>query len=140
MSKEKRYKIQNRWLVDTKNNNKELYAIDSYIDESVIDLLNNQDQQIADLQHRLEVAAKELFKYRSYKTTDERIRDLENLYSDYKKENQQLKQSQKQLAIEELKGLRDKICDIGYDEDYNTDYFEVMKEIDDQIKSLKGEE
>lgn len=46
-------------------------------------------------------------------------------------------QSQKQLAIEKLKGLRDKICDIGYDEDYNTDYFEVMKEIDDQIKELK---
>lgn len=37
------------------------------------------------------MAEKELFKYRSYKTTDERIRDLENLYSDYKKENQQLK-------------------------------------------------
>lgn len=51
-----------------------------------------------------------------------------------------IKQSQKQLAIEELKGLRDKICDIGYDEDYNTDYFEVMKEIDNQIKELKGEE
>ena len=49
----------------------------------------------------------------------------------------QLKQSQKQLAIEELKDLRDKICDIGYDEDYNTDYFEVMKEIDNQIKQLK---
>lgn len=49
MGKEKRYKIQNRWLIDTKNNNKELYAIDSYIDEPIIDLLNSQDQQIADL-------------------------------------------------------------------------------------------
>lgn len=40
---------------------------------------------------------------------------------------------------EKYKCFCDKICDIGYDEDYNTDYFEVMKEIDDQIKTLKGE-
>lgn len=60
--------------------------------------------------------------------------EIDNL----KQENAQLKQSQKQLAIDELKGLRDKVCDIGYDEDYNTDYFEVMREIDNQIKKLKG--
>lgn len=50
--KEKRYKIQNRRLIDTKNN-KELYSIDSYIDEPVIDLLNSQDQHITELKQRL---------------------------------------------------------------------------------------
>ena len=53
-------------------------------------------------------------------------------------ELEQLKQSQKEFTIEKLKGLRDKICDIGYDEDYNTDYFEVVKEIDNQIKELRS--
>lgn len=60
MGKEKRYKIQNRWLIDTKNNNKELYAIDSYIDEPIIDLLNSQDQQIADLQDKLADSEKQI--------------------------------------------------------------------------------
>ena len=60
MGKEKRYKIQNRWLIDTKNNNKELYAIDSYIDEPIIDLLNSQDQQIADLQDKLADSEKQV--------------------------------------------------------------------------------
>lgn len=45
---------------------------------------NQQDKEIKKIK-------KELSKYGSYKTTDERIRDLENLYSDYKNENQQLK-------------------------------------------------
>lgn len=99
MKNKERFEIKDRWLVDTENNYKQIYAVDSYIDRPVIDLLNQQDKEI-----------------------------------------KQLKQSQKQLAIDKLKGLRDKICDIGYDEDYNTDYFEVMKEIDNQIKSLKGEE
>lgn len=49
-----------------------------------VDLLNQQDKEIKKIK-------KELSKYKSYKTTDERIRDLENLYSDYKKENQQFK-------------------------------------------------
>ncbi len=48
-----------------------------------VDLLNQQDKEIKKIK-------KELSKYKSYKTIDERIRDLENLYSDYKKENQQL--------------------------------------------------
>lgn len=62
-----------------------------------------------------------------------------DLLNQQDKEIRQLKQSQNQLAIKIIKKLRDKICKIGYDEDYNIDYFTVMKEIDDEIKSLKGE-
>lgn len=65
-------------------------------------------------------------------------RYLNNADEQIAKLQKQLKQSQKQFAIEQLKDLRDKICVIGYDEDYNTDYFEVMKEIDSQINELKG--
>ena len=52
-----------------------------FYDEEVLNRLNQQDKEIKKLK-------KELSKYKSYKTTDEQIRDLENLYSDYKKENQ----------------------------------------------------
>lgn len=53
------------------------------------------------------------------------------------KQIKDLKNSQNQHVIEELRGLRDRLCDIGYDEDYDIDYFRVIKEIDNQIKELK---
>ena len=56
------------------------------------DLLNQQDKEIKKLK-------KELSKYKSYKTTDERIRGLENLYSDYTKENRQLNEHIKELEL-----------------------------------------
>ena len=95
---------------------------------------------------------KELSKYGSYKTTDERIRDLENLYSDYKKENQQLKQSQKQLAIEELEKLRPLITrqtyicggkatenEIVKANAYNRCLADIRDILDNQIKQLEAQ-
>ena len=99
-----------------------------------VDLLNQQDKEIKKIK-------KELSKYKSYKTIDERIRDLENLYSDYKKENLQLKQSQKQLAIEVLEKFKSELVNktspiqLSY-----TDYVkQVYDKINNQIKELKGE-
>ena len=45
---------------------------------------------------------KELSRYKSYKTDDERIKDLTNLYSQYKEENNQLKKElkDKDFALE----------------------------------------
>lgn len=98
------------------------------------DLLNQQDKRIKELEEELDDAKRDYIPKLEFG-----LQRANKMGRDAEEENQQLKQSQKQLAIEELKGLRDKICDIGYDEDYNTDYFEVMKEIDNQIKELKGE-
>lgn len=50
MEEKGRYKIKDRWLVDTENNYKQIYAIDSYIDRPVIDLLNQQDKRIKELE------------------------------------------------------------------------------------------
>ena len=67
---------------------------DKVLDDSDIkDLLNQQDKKIKELE-------KKLSKYKSYKTTDERIRDLESLYSDYKRENLQLKDQLEKLKKE----------------------------------------
>lgn len=109
----------------------------------LIDRIDQQDKKIKKLK-------KELSKYGSYKTTDERIRDLENLYSDYKKENQQLKQSQKQLAIEELEKLRPLITrqtyicggkatenEIVKANAYNRCLADIRDILDNQIKQLE---
>ena len=66
-------------------------------------------------------------------------RRIWELVEENKQLKQQLKQSQNQLAIKILKELRDKFCNIGYNGDYDIDYFEVMKEIDDKINFFKGE-
>ena len=111
----------------------------------LIDRIDQQDKEIKKIK-------KELSKYGSYKTTDERIRDLENLYSDYKKENQQLKQSQKQLAIEELEKLRPLITrqtyicggkatenEIVKANAYNRCLADIRDILDNQIKQLEAQ-
>ena len=50
MKNKERFEIKDRWLVDTENNYKQIYAIDSYIDRPVIDLLNQQDKHIKELE------------------------------------------------------------------------------------------
>lgn len=57
------------------------------------------------MQKELTEKEKEIGKYKSYKTDDERIKDLTNLYSQYAEENKQLKQQleEKDKEIEHLK-------------------------------------
>lgn len=133
MEEKERYKYytETNQIYDSEED--ELYAY-NLNNNKIISILNQQDKRIKELEEE----NKFLEKRNEELTIDRRDFCLER--NDLFEENQQLKQAQKQLAIEELKGLRDKVCDIGYDEDYNTDYFEVVREIDNQIKSLKGEE
>ena len=63
---------------------------------------------------------------------DKRIKELEE-------ENQQLKQSQKQLAIKELEKLKENAWQSATDISQLIDYTELAKIIDNQIKELKGE-
>ena len=84
-----RYIVATNKLYDSQEDELYFYNINS---NKVISILNQQDREIKQLK-------KELSKYKSYKTTEERIRDLENLYSDYKKENQQLNEHIKELEL-----------------------------------------
>ena len=63
-----------------------------------------------------------------------------------RQENQQLKQSQKQLAIKELEKLKDFFLEPYRDEEMDTDFLitkdagSIADYVLDRIKSLKGEE
>ena len=68
-------------------------------------------------------------------------KELENKVNELEKENQQLKQSQKQLAISELEKVKEKAFHFYVNDTPElTSFYVDVKEIDNQIKSLKGEE
>lgn len=60
MKNKERFEIKDRWLVDTENNYKQIYAVDSYIDRPVIDLLNQQDKEIKQLKEQLKSQPSEI--------------------------------------------------------------------------------
>ena len=71
----------------------------------------------------------------------ETLFNLEEQNTRLVQENQQLKQSQKQLAIEELEKAKEKALHFYVsDTPELTSFYIDVKEIDNQIKSLKGEE
>lgn len=65
---------------------------ESFTEEDVNGLIEDRDKTIKFLQKELAKKDEELRKYKSYKTDDERIKDLIDLYSKYAEENKQLKQ------------------------------------------------
>ena len=46
-----RYIIKDRWIVDTKLN-KKMHSIDCYEEKSILDIMNEQDQRIAELEDK----------------------------------------------------------------------------------------
>lgn len=50
-----RYVIKDRWIFDTKLN-KNIHSIDCYEEKSVLDIMNSQDQRIAELEEQLKNA------------------------------------------------------------------------------------
>lgn len=93
---------------------------------------------------------KELRKYKSYKTDDERIKDLTNLYSQYKEENNQLKKElkDKDFALEckerDIKAIerqRDKAYDdYGYLDKISRELGLQNVDYEKQIAILKSSE
>ena len=116
---------------------KERYEIHIY-DDICVDLYDNGvlDKSINDtykLEELLNQQDKELSKLRAS-------------YQQVKEENSQLKQSQKQLAVEELEKLKDFFLEPYRDEEIGTDFL-IVKDagsiadyVLDRIKELKGEE
>ena len=98
------------------NDRKAMFTITT---KKLQDLLNQQDKHIKKLQEEIK------------KT------NINNYQADYwlvEKENQQLKQSQKQLAISELEKVKRTFIDVAWED---VDF--AIEIIDDQIKELKGE-
>ena len=98
------------------NDRKAMFTITT---KKLQDLLNQQDKHIKKLQEEIKKA------------------NINNYLADYwlvEKENQQLKQSQKQLAISELEKVKRTFIDVAWED---VDF--AIEIIDDQIKELKGE-
>lgn len=81
-SLEERYGYQNRKVIYDKNADNDIELNNIY---PIIDLLNQLDQQIADLQHKLEVAEMALNEMSNYAINDN---DLYDLVSDFNIENE----------------------------------------------------
>lgn len=111
MKNKERFEIKDRWLVDTENNYKQIYAVDSYIDRPVIDLLNQQDKEIKQLKQSQNQKAIEV---------------LEDIRKTIR-------------YAKEICGGKATDLDIVSANAYNRCLDDMQKIIDNQIKSLKGE-
>lgn len=120
----------------------------SYIfGQTTVDLLLDKIDQFKE---ELAEKDKELRKYSSYKTDDERIKDLTNLYSQYKEENNQLKKElkDKDFALEckerDIKAIerqRDKAYDdYGYLDKISRELGLQNVDYEKQIAILKSSE
>ena len=81
-SLEERYGYQNRKVIYDKDADNDIELNNIY---PIIDLLNQLNEQISDLQHRLEVVEKALNKMSNYAINDN---DLYDLVSDFNIENE----------------------------------------------------
>ena len=84
-SLEERYGYQNRKVIYDKDTDNDIELNNIY---PIIDLLNQLDERISYLQHRLEVAEKALNKMSNYAINDN---DLYDLVSDFYIENERYK-------------------------------------------------
>lgn len=109
--------------------------------KGVVRVLNQQHKRIKELEETNKVLSNELIKNsilkKGYIETCCGIPIFE--IPKIKEENQQLKQSQKQLAIEELEKLKENAWQSATDISQLIDYTELAKIIDNQINGLKGE-
>ena len=116
------------------NEEHKTYQQDCFDFGNICDLLNQQDKRIKELEEELE-------NYKLCRCVDcstECEKGLETSINELEKENQQLKQSQKHLAIEQLEKVEEILWnsqDIGNVID-NDKFLEKLNYL---IKSLKGE-
>lgn len=140
MQKNKRYEWDKmegcEWIRDTEMVNQPLY----YDLETVASLLNQQDKRIKELEKENQQFKQQLEKTKQTGSYQVMLMcQKENILL-----RQQLKQSQKQLAIEEL----EKVKELGFIQSYTLDvpnililkYEDFKQLLDNQIKKLKGEE
>lgn len=141
MEEKERYELNdNDCIID----NEEDVAICDVCDVSespktLVDLLNQQDKRIKELEEELDDAKRDYIPKLEFG-----LQRANKMGRDAEKENQQLKQSQKQLAISEL----EKIYNLFEPyENYQKDTIlcanngiSFVDYLENQIKSLKGEE
>ena len=108
------------------------------------------EAQIAEMQNKLFILCSVLYETLEKQGCDNVASQIDQMTGwtydkevNWLKENRnydQLKQAQKQLAISELEKLKENAWQAATDISQLIDYTELDKIIDNQIKSLKGEE
>ena len=152
MEEKERYKVYkdnrgNAYICDTSKN------VDYKTYQEFVDLLNQQDKHIKELEeenkeykhwenmfHKLSTEEDNaITKVNKSLSNPMTLIDDYDKWADYTLE--QIKQSQKELAISELKKLKEKALHFYVNDTPKlTSFYVDVKEIDSQIKSLKGEE
>ena len=152
MEEQKRYKVykdnrENSYICDTSKN------VDYKTYQEFVDLLNQKDKRIKELEEENKECKHWENMFHKLSTEEDNAitkvnKSLSNpmaLIDDYDKwadyTLEQIKQSQKELVISELEKLKEKALHFYVNDTPKLASFYVdVKEIDSQIKSLKGEE
>ena len=105
-------------------------------------LLNQQDKRIKELENKLDILRQKDIIFRQ-NCRQGYVKDLEEM-NNLREENQQLKKSQKQIAISELRRIKEYILiNDKYDEEAGCNIietFDLLEEIRDRIEKLGGGE
>ena len=117
MEEKERFELFGEHCIKDNNPDARPQLLDAYV---ACVILNEQDKKIKAKEKEANTYAKEIV------FLDNKIK--------------QLKQAQKQLAIEELEKLKENAWQAATDISQLIDYAELYKIINSQIKSLKGEE
>lgn len=117
MEKKERFELFGEHCIKDNNPDARCQLLDAYV---ACVILNEQDKKIKAKEKEANTYAKEIV------FLDNKIKLL--------------KQSQKQLAISELEKLKENSWQLATDISCLLDYTELVRIVDNQIKSLKGEE
>lgn len=140
MEEKERYTIESfevdepSCIFDNKTQQRILTFIEYNYDEIVNleKLLNQCDKRIKELEE-------ELKKYKSYKTDDERIKDLTNLYGKYAQENQQLKIRVKNLKEKISIQLNNNADNVNFMENQRKENQQLKQQLHELSQDIFGE-
>lgn len=128
MEEKERYEIKDRWLVDTQNNYKQIYAIDSYIDRPIIDLLNQQDKQIKELEEENGyIIFSDSYDENGIAIHEQKFVKYKDIFKELVDENKKLKQENQQLKehLEQIENIK------------AVEFIDAIKHYEQQIRELK---
>lgn len=117
----------------------------TYFLDKIIDLLNQQAKYIKTLEEENSyIIFSDGYDENGNKIHRQEFVKYKDKFQELVEENKKLKQSQKQFAIEELRKLKEYIVlNDEYDEEVGCNIiktFDLLEDISDRIKELKGEE
>ena len=124
---DERYVIKDRWIFDTKLN-KNIHSIDCYEEKNVLDIMNGQNERIAELQKQLEEKERLL----QYGKTE--IKKLNKRITDIIERDKKLLKSQPAEIVEKIKEFVDGNAYYYEEEQYAK---HIIKYLDDILKEYQ---